>query len=149
MEVEEETAEHYYTIRVISLSNAKVVVFNPLSSTLLPPSFLLPPCILTSLSPSLSLPLPPSPSLSLPLPPSPSLSLPLPPSLPPSLLSLSLRLSHFSFQIGISQKVTQYQFVGWTTQFLPPVSQFISFVCDVLKGVDTLQKKQKALVHDM
>lgn len=52
-------------------------------------------------------------------------------------------------QIGISQKVTQYQFVGWTAQQQPPVPSFVSFVCDVLKGVETLQKNQKALIHDM
>jgi protein tyrosine phosphatase len=73
--VEEEIAEHYYTTRVISISNAKV--------------------------------------------------------------------------IGISQKVTQYQFVGWTSQFLPPVPTFVSFVCDVLNKVETLKKNQKALIHDV
>jgi protein tyrosine phosphatase len=72
--VEEESAEHYYTTRVISLSNAKV--------------------------------------------------------------------------LGISQKVTQYRFEGWTSQYLPPVPSFVSFVCDVLKEVEALQRNQKALVHD-
>ena len=50
--------------------------------------------------------------------------------------------------MGMSQKVTQYQFVGWTRQYRPPVPMFVSFVCDVLNGVELLQKNETALVHD-
>jgi protein tyrosine phosphatase len=51
-------------------------------------------------------------------------------------------------KLGVSQKVMHYQFVGWSSTFLPPVPTFVSFVCDVLEGVEGLQRNKKALIHD-
>ena len=51
-------------------------------------------------------------------------------------------------QEGISHHVQQYQFMGWTMEFLPTVPTFVSFLCDVLKEMETLEKNQRLLVHD-
>lgn len=40
--------------------------------------------------------------------------------------------------------------MGWTEQYLPRVPDFVSFVCDVIKVVDTpADSKSKVLVHDL
>lgn len=55
---------------------------------------------------------------------------------------------------GISHQLVQYQFMGWTTQYLPRVPDFVSFVCDVLQKVDLpkatspLDRTSKVMVHD-
>lgn len=51
-------------------------------------------------------------------------------------------------QEGISHDVVQYQFMGWTMQYLPRVPDFVTFVCEVLRKVDTTDRNCKTMVHD-
>ena len=74
-----------------------------------------------------------------------------PPSLPPISLSLLYKpvFPSSSHQVdGVTHRVQQYQFIGWATQFFPSVPTFVDFLCDVLKEADSLQKKQRLLIHD-
>ena len=52
-------------------------------------------------------------------------------------------------QDGTFRNIGHFQFEGWTVERLPPVTSFVSFVSDVLKGVESFDKNQKLLVHDM
>ena len=52
-------------------------------------------------------------------------------------------------QDGTFHNIEHFQFEGWTVEQLPPVTSFVGFVSEVLKGVESFNTSQKLLVHDM
>ena len=122
VEVEEESAEHVYTTRKLVLTDTKVYCSLPKLSSVEHKLM-----ICSCFAPPVSLSL---------------FSQPIFPS------------SSFLFlhqQDGITHRIQQYQFIGWTNQFFPSIPSFVDFLRDVLKKTKTdhLQRKQRLLVHDM
>ena len=65
-----------------------------------------------------------------------------------ALLPLKLQSCDLVPQDGVFRRVVQFHFIGWTTQFLPSVPDFVGFMINVMERAESLKKNQRVLTHD-